>query len=279
MISRYKIVSLVVIFFLVLSCNKTTTKEATEENKVNTEKINSDIFPHEKNFFKNHGASYLVNKDQCLSCHGVDGSGGSANVSCTKCHQDGGGRFPHPKNWVMADQHSTEFMKSPQSCSTCHGADWKGGTSKVSCLQCHENYPHPLKWSSPENHGKAYVLIKEKKDCLNCHQSNKVPANATRCDSCHKAYPHEIGFGPRKKHKVLAQTYDGKCLNCHQDYKANMPNYQDESEGVGCINCHEGTIQLKWKTPEEDKKTGALNTFKKGRLPSGSPHKTNKKNK
>lgn len=266
-------------FMIVLACNKTTTKETSTDTNVKTEKLSTTVYPHEKDFYKGHGQQYLANKEQCLNCHGADGSGGTANVSCLQCHQSGS--FPHPKNWVTADQHSAQFLKSPQSCASCHGDDWKGGKSKVSCLQCHENYPHPLKWGSPEKHGKSYIAVKEKKDCLDCHQSTKSTSAATRCDSCHKAYPHPNGFAKGGKiHKNLAESYEGKCLNCHADYKENMPNFQDESEGVGCINCHYGNIKVKWIDPDEKPKSSSFKAVKKTeRIPSNTLPTENKKHK
>lgn len=267
------------IFFLMLSaCNKTTTKETpAADNTVKTEKIATTVYPHEKDFYKNHGANYLANKEQCLNCHGADGSGGTSNVSCLQCHQAGG--FPHPKNWVTADQHSVQYQKSPQSCASCHGDDWKGGKSKVSCTQCHENYPHPLKWASPDKHGKSYIAIAEKKQCLDCHQSTKSTSMATRCDSCHKAYPHPKGFDTGGKiHRALGESYEGKCLNCHAGLKGNMPNYQDEAEGVGCFNCHDGNLKMKWFKADEPEKTSSFKAIKKSeRVPSNTKSAVKKK--
>lgn len=270
---------IVCFFVLTNACNKTTTKDSTPDNSVKIEKISTTVYPHEKDFYKGHGEHYLANKEQCLNCHGADGSGGTAKVSCLQCHQEGS--FPHPKNWVTADQHSVQFQQNPQSCASCHGNDWKGGKSKVSCTQCHENYPHPLKWASPDKHGKSYVALKEKKQCLDCHQSTKSTSTATRCDTCHKAYPHPKGFDTGGKvHKAFAESYEGKCLNCHADMKGNMPNYQDESEGVGCLNCHDGSLKMKWISADEPSKSSSFKALKKSeRIPSNTPTAEKKKHK
>ncbi|MCK6599996.1 MAG: hypothetical protein L6Q37_16645 [Bdellovibrionaceae bacterium] len=267
-------VYILVIVLQFVSCNKVATKDSTDK-QVKQQKLNFTVYPHEKDFFKNHGKNYIESKTQCLSCHGNDGTGGTANVSCVQCHQN----FPHPRNWATAAQHSTDYIKSPQSCSVCHGDDWKGGNSKVSCFQCHEGYPHPIKWAVPDQHGKAFVELKDKKQCLNCHDSHKTPSFATKCDTCHKAFPHEENFEKGKKHKTLALSYDGKCLNCHQDYKNNMPNFQDPSEGVGCFNCHEGKTEMQWISPEtKEKSSKHMMPSLKERLPSASsPHSKLKK--
>lgn len=261
------------------ACNKTTSNE-TPQVPGNQEKTSTVVYPHDKDFYKNHGLVYTANKEQCLGCHGQDGSGGTAKVSCLQCHQ----AFPHVKNWVMPDQHPVQFVKNPQSCSICHGDDWKGGKSNVSCLQCHQGFPHPLQWASPSQHGKAYEELKDKSQCLKCHDQKKDPALATQCVECHKSFPHDDNFKlGNKLHKILASSYDGKCLLCHRDYKENMPNSQDPDEGIGCYSCHEGTIEAHWvkpvPTPTPSPGPTATKSTKNGtRLPSGSSPHSKKKN-
>ncbi len=139
-----------------------------------------------------------------------------------------------------------------------------------------------MQWAAPENHGKTFVATKDKKQCLNCHDQNKNPSLATRCDTCHKAFPHDKSFVVGGKvHQKLGATYEGKCLNCHKDYKENMPNYQDPDEGLGCFGCHEGKIEIRWMKEEPPTTTlpgpSGLKAKKTERMPTSSPHKKTKK--
>ena len=291
---KYKNICLIFLFATIMvslsSCNKTTNLSGADKAKpLEDPNTKTAAFPHEKDFFKNHGAKYLADKEQCLGCHSKEGGGAAAAVSCTQCHES----YPH-NNFLSAngDQHSAAYLKNPQSCSKCHGEDWQGGKAGVSCFKCHEGYPHAKKWANPEQHGKFFVGLTEKQQCLSCHDPKKPEAAATQCNHCHKAYPHEKRFkNGGKPHKQMASSYEGKCLVCHRDYKENMPNLQKPEEGVGCMNCHSGEIEVIWKeTPPPEPKdpakpdiNGKLNTAKT-RLPSNSStgkkyHKTPAKTK
>ena len=103
---------------------------------------------------KGHGGVY------CEACHGsthailpsgleadnqqimmLQGKKGPLN-KCSVCHTDGRtGDNPHeakyhPDGWK--DQHGDYVEKNGYtSCAQCHGQDYRGGTSGVSCYQCH----------------------------------------------------------------------------------------------------------------------------------------------
>jgi predicted CxxxxCH...CXXCH cytochrome family protein len=66
----------------------------------------------------------------------------------------------HADNWY--GDHRVAFLKNSAACAECHGADLKGGISRVSCfsasfsgLTCHANGPsnHPDGWADPAAHG------------------------------------------------------------------------------------------------------------------------------
>jgi hypothetical protein len=77
--------------------------------------------------------------ESCKSCHGVDFKGGKSGVSCNDCHST----FPHPDEWSLIgnDNSHGEFIKENmgaiENCKKCHGFDLRGGTSGVSCYDCH----------------------------------------------------------------------------------------------------------------------------------------------
>lgn len=224
---------LFVSYVFLLACNKTsTTPNANNETKVI--KQETTVYPHSTDILEKHGGLYLKAKSQCLACHGEDGGGGNTKVACLKCHD-----FPHPREWVMPNQHPVQYYKNSQSCVICHGADLKGGVSKVGCSSCHESYPHPQAWAVPTAHG--VLAAKDSKDCMNCHDPAKKKSITPTCQTCHEAYPHPKNFSGT--HKNLASKYSGKCLVCHRDYKENMPTLGADG---GCIACHDGTIDIKW---------------------------------
>lgn len=74
---------------------------------------------------------------RCQSCHGEDYRGGTSGVSCYRCHDGPSG---HPEGWLSSssdDYHAAEWGGDDEACSDCHGNDLMGGTSGVSCGDCH----------------------------------------------------------------------------------------------------------------------------------------------
>ncbi|MCU0372412.1 MAG: CxxxxCH/CxxCH domain-containing protein [Ignavibacteria bacterium] len=80
----------------------------------------------------------------CKTCHGGDFSGGTSNSSCLTCHPSGPS---HQEGWVNPSTqlfHGKYLATSDwnlNNCKVCHGNDYSGGTSGVSCLTCHSTGP------------------------------------------------------------------------------------------------------------------------------------------
>ncbi len=179
----------------------------------------------------------------CRSCHGEDLQGGKVEVSCNKCHKE----FPHAPNWIFpGDNFHGDYVKNndPEktSCKTCHGENLDGGTSKISCNKCHENYPHPEQWtvsSSEDFHGK-FLRSKEfdLSICQLCHGDNFSGGSSNvSCYKCHTQYPHVptwLGGTPESHGAVLkAAEYDfSTCESCHGS------DLLGGSSGVSCKKCH-----------------------------------------
>lgn len=118
----------------------------------------------------------------------------------------------HPEGWSMessADFHGAVLASqsmSLQSCQSCHGENYMGGTSNVSCYSsgCHTNYPHPAGFENPAT--------------LNSHDEYLVETNwdLIQCQSCHGA--NYDGMGVSEK----------SCLSCH-----TAPNGPE-----ACNTCH-----------------------------------------
>ncbi len=197
-----------------------------------------------------HGlAASIRGLHDCALCHGADFSGGTSGTSCTSCHQNPSG---HPSTgWL--DQSSDKFHAKRMSvtglsyCAGCHGADYKGGESGVSCYQCH-NGPsgHPsVGWLDKTNasfHGLA-ASTRGLPDCATCHGSDfKGGTSGASCYTCHSTGPsgHPAqsdwlnSASPRFHGVRLSQTGTQYCAGCHgSDFKGGYAQ-------VSCYTCHDG---------------------------------------
>ena len=109
----------------------------------------------------------------------------------------------HPDEWAeptSANSHIAKIVESGiAGCQACHGGNdtnnYFGGTSGVSCYQCHEGGPsgHPA-WSvwmtdtdstNDQFHGKA-ALISGTTSCNDCHSANaQIGITGHTCTNCH----------------------------------------------------------------------------------------------
>lgn len=93
-----------------------------------------------------HGKKVLtVGTASCQTCHGQDFAGGKSGVACADCHAD----YPHPSSWTTAGNEASHmaYIKSHDwsmaRCKTCHGDNYQGGSSGVSCFDCHTDTAGP----------------------------------------------------------------------------------------------------------------------------------------
>ena len=123
----------------------------------------------------------------------------------------------HPVGW-LPDGHVAPAKASVETCTTCHGTDLTGGTTHVSCTQCHLGNPqsvHPTQWG---NFAYAlhptYVSQNGTSSCANvtCHGLNLegVPGSGPSCTQCHMG-------GVFSKHLVAWDTN----IELHKDYVAS----------------------------------------------------------
>ena len=212
-------------------------------------------YPHNQAFIANenspafHGL-FLKEKDwdlsSCQECHGADYTGGESNASCFQCHAS----YPHQSGWLQQgnDQFHGQYLKAKdyalQGCQTCHGEDFMGEDTEISCYTCHSNYPHANGWLVPSDdqfhgeyiqnanwsldncqscHGEDYKGGSSGASCTTCHTE---PNGPEACNVCHgsaanAAPPQDlndntsttaIGVGAHQLHYVL---FDGGCNVCH----------------------------------------------------------------
>jgi hypothetical protein len=132
----------------------------------------------------------------CNACHGADYRGGWAEVSCFTCHAGGPSGHPASSEWLNPS--SPEFHGQAAAgpaitgCADCHGADYLGGWTGVSCNLCHPNSDiHPVGWvettDTPGSHG--YYLDMElmtTDDCRACHGEDFTGGwSGEDCSPCH----------------------------------------------------------------------------------------------
>ena len=96
----------------------------------------------------------------CGSCHGLPPPAPHpSDTQCHKCHAgtvkadgtldvEGGLHIDgiveatpyHPAGWANGDQHGAQAAHDLSTCKACHGDDLNGGSSNVSCNQCHSGW-------------------------------------------------------------------------------------------------------------------------------------------
>ncbi len=89
-------------------------------------------------------------------------------------------------------------------CRQCHGSQFDGGISNVSCKTCHASYPHPENFVPAHSgfiksinyniasckgcHGQDYGATKIDNSCLTCHTKQNGPE---ACNTCHGNFSAE----------------------------------------------------------------------------------------
>jgi hypothetical protein len=153
----------------------------------------------------------------------------------------------HSANWLPA-AHMEAASSDIGSCSSCHGTDFKGGISGVSCTSCHLGSPtsvHPLDWNPVYSNHASYVTANGTNACSNqyCHGSllTGVANSGPSCTSCHlggvtSIHPSAWMGDACSDHGNYAYTNGtAGCANiyCHG---ANLGGVLDS--GPSCTQCH-----------------------------------------
>lgn len=129
--------------------------------------------------------------DGCEGCHGAELEGSHGVPGCFECH-DGAGGHPHGFAMTAADDFHGDHVAAngPRECRDCHGEDYRGGWSEVSCFGCHAGGPsgHPDGWMEPRAaafHGRV-VLNEGYADCRRCHGPGLSGGTSGKaCGDCH----------------------------------------------------------------------------------------------
>lgn len=169
---------------------------------------------------------------------------------------------PVTKTHIAADWASAAHPAAARSdvagCAACHGADYKGGISKVACTQCHlgdQTRVHPLAWPTDEayvNH-RNYLMADPSNvnACKVCHGAELTGAGtAPSCNNCHMVglpvisrhnwtwLPGTNKYDGHKNYLIAKGTpYDySSCRNaaCH----GTKLEGNQKSGGYACSLCH-----------------------------------------
>jgi predicted CxxxxCH...CXXCH cytochrome family protein len=225
------------------------------------------LYPHRDDWVNVNSNSFhgTVLKDSswqlgaCRTCHGTDLNGGISGISCTTCHS----LYPHISGWTDESnpQYHGVFLKTngwnSSLCKSCHGANLDGGSSGVSCYNCHESYPHLTGWVDEENskfHGRFLETLGwDLSTCQACHGANlDGGTSGVSCTNCHESFPHIAGWA-----ESASSGFHGKylksnnwdltsCTTCHGS------NYDGGTIlDVSCMTsqCHVDLNSVK-KSPE-----------------------------
>jgi hypothetical protein len=91
--------------------------------------------------------------------------------------------------WSHYTRHGrTASLFGPAACGACHGTDYRGGWSDVSCYECHVGpyAVHTLGWAEPWAHG-AVVESNGSDGCTECHGADlRGGGSGVSCWLCHE---------------------------------------------------------------------------------------------
>jgi predicted CxxxxCH...CXXCH cytochrome family protein len=147
--------------------------------------------------------------------------------------------YYHPAEWMAsasADFHGAAVLASPgkaESCQTCHGETYGGGTSGVACTSCHAAYPHEAAFGGAPRPTHAAFMREQ------------AGWDLTMCQSCHGAAYD--GDGVASKTCLTCHDEDGgpeACNTCHGDDATGVPppdllgNEASTFRGVGAHEVH-----------------------------------------
>jgi hypothetical protein len=220
--------------------------------------FNDTTGEHPSNWQSIHGTAYIAGPDSCTECHGNDLLGGISKVSCNKCHT--WPINPHPAGWSAPAQHGAAAKGQPGTmtgfarCQACHGSDFEGGFTGVSCFGCHKPGPPLVKVPHAEapwfnltgtdvthtNTDQANAAV-----CANCHRNpntNGTPGcfNNTLCHGVVGA-AHTFPYSGSVHGPVadpLGPTFTA-CLACHTNNPANAGAYPVAAgTPPDCRGCH-----------------------------------------
>ncbi len=154
----------------------------------------------------------------------------------------------HLANWLPA-AHMEAAKAGLDSCLPCHGDDFKGGISGVSCTLCHLGGPtavHPADWVPVYAMHGPYVKANTTSKCANqyCHglSLTGVSSSGPSCTSCHlggTTSGHPTDWVPvYSTHGPYVETHGTAACSNQYCHGAALTGVADS--GPSCTSCHMG---------------------------------------
>lgn len=127
----------------------------------------------------------------------------------------------HSAGWIdtsSANFHG-KYLKNinwkKENCIQCHASDFSGGTSNVSCYNCHKSYPHRIGWIQSGNASFHGTFLKNNNwnliSCRRCHGVDYDGGSITDI-SCMKSGCHVDDVQNKKSPET--------CNTCHGNFSA-----------------------------------------------------------
>lgn len=180
----------------------------------------------------------------CTTCHELSRLYGNGPESCHDCHAEAA--HPTGQAWLDVDGnnfHGDAAATDLAGCASCHGADYRGGSSGVGCYGCHfgpsgSKRPAGSNWQHGTTpHGN---LSGSSDVCTTCHEVSRLYGNGPEsCHDCHLDNTHPLGEAwldvkRSGSHEKVAATGTEACASCHG------ADFQGGSSGTSCSECHFG---------------------------------------
>jgi predicted CxxxxCH...CXXCH cytochrome family protein len=161
---------------------------------------------------------------------------------------------PHENDHVGYIQDNPEALAD---CRNCHGADYDGGSSSISCLDCHEtngvislcNNCHGNSAGDPDN--PLNWAPQDEDDAHTAHLLGGDYSRAVECDVCHTipvswasnghidTAPAEIVFSGLAQWHDANPVWDAGEESCSDTYCHGPDEPKWDDDDVSCGSCHE----------------------------------------
>jgi hypothetical protein len=158
--------------------------------------------------------------------------------------------YYHFLGWKDNPQHGHDFSVNPQNCKACHGEDLSGGSSGVSCADCHHNDDYPYYYHDGVAGGATHIIMG---GCDGCHgndftggptgQSCSISTCHTDRDTCSNPGCHQT----LQSHPVhtlassngpAAMACDGTCHHTNPLEYSQFADGNDLYSTTVCDDCH-----------------------------------------
>lgn len=202
------------------------------------------------------GARTHANTDQgnapvCALCH-TGGANSSVSPAApapagtapgcfnsTLCH---GAAAGHPADWSDPARHGATAEQDFSVCASCHGRDYRGGSTSTTCYQCHQGpgLDHPA--ASWVIAGHRTAAQADMTVCQKCHGADYLGGGShIACSSCHmedRTRVHLLAWYPDVQANHRAYALANGTASCGNQYCHGADLAGVAQSGPSCSTCH-----------------------------------------